>query len=180
MLASQYKIVLSGDYDMEIIKNRVRNNGNKTDGFHGLSYKFYLITEKGKHGNLQNSYCPFYLWSESSGLDKFLFDGFYDNIIGSFGWQRINIGIPLLDTTKGEGKDYKYLYQIADDIVPQRSLKDMSAKLKKELSQIGPEYIAIYNPDKWKYEAFFFLKDLHLPHDEKGVIFTILHISEGK
>lgn len=47
MLATQYKIILPSDYDMNIIKERVRKNGPKTDGFPGLKFKLYLITEKG-------------------------------------------------------------------------------------------------------------------------------------
>ncbi|KOA18755.1 hypothetical protein CLHOM_28620 [Clostridium homopropionicum DSM 5847] len=31
MIASQYKITLPCDYDMDIIKSRVENNGYKTD-----------------------------------------------------------------------------------------------------------------------------------------------------
>jgi len=33
MIATQYKIILPSDYDMDIIRNRVKNNGHKTDGF---------------------------------------------------------------------------------------------------------------------------------------------------
>lgn len=48
---------------MGIICNRVRNNGNKTDGFQDLLMKAYLIAEKDKHRNIQNEYAPFYLWN---------------------------------------------------------------------------------------------------------------------
>jgi len=61
MIATQYKITLPSDYDMNIIKDRVRNNGHKTDGFEDLKFKLYLVTEKGINNNLQNSYCPLYL-----------------------------------------------------------------------------------------------------------------------
>lgn len=33
MLLTQYKIKLPSDYDMDIIRTRVKNNGHKTDGF---------------------------------------------------------------------------------------------------------------------------------------------------
>lgn len=39
MIASQYKIVLPSDYDMGIIRQRVKVNGHKTDGFYGLKFK---------------------------------------------------------------------------------------------------------------------------------------------
>lgn len=47
MIASQYKIILPSDYNMDIIRKRVQDNGYKTDGFYGLKFKLYLITEKG-------------------------------------------------------------------------------------------------------------------------------------
>ena len=36
MNAMQYKITLPNDYDMTIIRERVENNGFKTDGFQDL------------------------------------------------------------------------------------------------------------------------------------------------
>jgi hypothetical protein len=65
MIAAQYKITLPNDYNMDIIINRVKNNGHKTDGFEGLGYKLYLITQKDENNNFQNSYSPFYLWKDS-------------------------------------------------------------------------------------------------------------------
>ena len=64
MIASQYRITLPADYDMDIIRKRVRDNGYKTDGFEGLKFKLYLTTENGKYNNLQNSYSPLYLWKD--------------------------------------------------------------------------------------------------------------------
>ena len=45
MLAMQYNITLPNDYDMGIIRKRVENSGNKTDGFEELKMKAYLVAE---------------------------------------------------------------------------------------------------------------------------------------
>lgn len=45
MLTMQYNIILPTDYDMGIIKKRVRDIGDKTDGFQDLKMKAYLIAE---------------------------------------------------------------------------------------------------------------------------------------
>ncbi|WP_142950755.1 DUF4865 family protein, partial [Bacillus sp. AFS076308] len=37
MFTTQYKITLPSDYDMNIIKKRVKNNGHKTDGFEDVN-----------------------------------------------------------------------------------------------------------------------------------------------
>ncbi|MBI0580846.1 DUF4865 family protein [Neobacillus cucumis] len=178
MIATQYKITLPSDYDMKIIRDRVKNNGHKTDGFDELKFKLYLITEKGINQNLQNSYCPLYLWKGSNGLNKFLFNGYYDNILNSFGWQRVNVGIPLIDTTSSKIKENQYLFQITRNIPPQESLNNLKTKIAEEIPTIDDvEYIVIYNPDKWEYDVFYFLNELSNVKDMSGVIYNILHIS---
>lgn len=52
----QYTIKLPADYDMDIIRQRVRNTGHLMDGFN-LFFKVYLISEKSDQ--LFNSYCPY-------------------------------------------------------------------------------------------------------------------------
>ncbi|WHY92371.1 DUF4865 family protein [Neobacillus cucumis] len=181
MIATQYKITLPSDYDMKIIRDRVKNNGHKTDGFDELKFKLYLITEKGINQNLQNSYCPLYLWKGSNGLNKFLFNGYYDNILNSFGWQRVNVGIPLIDTTSSKIKENQYLFQITRNIPPQESLKNLKTKIAEEIPTIDDvEYIVIYNPDKWEYDVFYFLSDISQVKEGSGTIYNILHISQGE
>lgn len=181
MIATQYKIILPSDYDMNIIKDRVKNNGYKTDGFEDLKFKLYLITEKGTNKSLQNSYCPLYIWKDSNGLNKFLFNGFYDNIITSFGWQKVNVGIPLIDTTTYKIKDSKYLFEVTREIQPQESLNNLKDKIEKDIPSFGDiEYMVIYNPDKWKYHVFYFIDDLSNVKVEEGIIYDILHISQEK
>ena len=181
MIATQYKIILPSDYDMDIIKDRVKNNGYKTDGFEDLKFKLYLITEKGTNKSLQNSYCPLYLWKDSNGLNKFLFNGFYDNIITSFGWQKVNVGIPLIDTTTYKIKGSKYLFEVTREIQPRESLNNLKDKIEKDILSVGDtEYMVIYNPDKWKYHVFYFIDDLSNVKSEDGIIYDILHISQEK
>lgn len=178
MIASQYKITLPADYDMNIIRKRVKDNGYKTDGFDGLKFKLYLITEKGENNNFQNSYCPLYLWKGCEGLNKFLFEGFYDNILTSFGWQSVNIGVLLFDTTTEKIKDANFLFEVVRDIEPQEGLKNFKTRIKDEIPKIQGEYVIIYNPDQWKYHVFYFIDDLEKVKTEKGTIYTILHISQ--
>lgn len=179
MIASQYKIVLPSDYDMGIIRQRVKVNGHKTDGFYGLKFRLYLITEKGINNNLQNSYSPLYLWKDSEGLNKFLFEGFYDNILTSFGWQNVNIGMSLIDTTTERIKEAKFLFEAVGEIEPKESLKDFKNHISEAMPKIeNAEYLVIYNPDKWKYHVFYFLDEPQKAQTKKGVIYEILHISQ--
>lgn len=177
MIAMQYKITLPSDYDMRIIKDRVQNNGYKTDGFNDLKAKLYLITEKGSNKCLQNSYSPLYLWNNTNGLNKFLFNGYYDNIIKSFGWQHVHVGIPLIDTTTDKIKESKYVFEISASIQPQESLNNLTDKILNEIPMLEAEYVIIYNPDKWEYHVFYFHEDVNKFAELNGVRYTVLHVS---
>lgn len=179
MIAAQYKISLPADYDMNIIRERVRNNGHSTDGFKDLKFKLYLITEKGMNGNLQNSYCPLYLWKSNEGLNEFLFNGYYDNILRSFGWQRVEVGIPLMDITTDKVADAKFCFQMTMAIPPQESLSHLRGQIHEHIPKINDaEYLVYYNPDKWQYDVVYLLNDLECVKDLNGVIYKILHISQ--
>lgn len=176
MIAMQYRINLPSDYNMKIIKDRVQNNGFKTDGFDDLLFKCYLIQEKGIDG-FENSYSPLYLWKDCNGMNKFLFDGYYDNIIGSFGWQNVSIGIPLLIEQTDDFSSSQYVTEITNEISPNATMAD----IKKTILDFPIQddnftcKLCIYNPDKWNYSVFCFYKQ-H-PNIEAN-IYKILHISQ--
>lgn len=176
MIGMQYKITLPDDYDMERIIARVRDNGHKTDNFDGLLFKFYLIKEK-KAGNIENMYAPLYVWKTSEGMNKFLFEGYYDNILSSFGWQHVNIGIPMFTELPENFSASKYVLEEINEIAPATSINGFTNRVihsnVKDQSYVGR--VCIYNPDKWKYSVFYFYQ--YRPADMTD-IYRILHISQ--
>lgn len=177
MIGMQYRINLPSDYDMEIIKKRVLENGSKTDGFPGLLFKSYLIQEKNAD-SFENVYSPLYIWKDTEGMNKFLFEGYYDNIIKSFGWQNINIGIPLLIDIKDDFMHAKYVAEEKNVVTPKLSLLGFPDSVLN-LDKSDKEYTArvcIYNPDKWEYSQFYFYKERPDRICENN-IYQILHIS---
>lgn len=81
MEAMQYEITLPADYDLDIIRRRVADNGWRTDDFGGLGVKAYLIAEEPV-----NLYAPFYLWNDPAGMRRFLWGGGgFERICASFG-----------------------------------------------------------------------------------------------
>ncbi|WP_269859265.1 DUF4865 family protein [Streptomyces sp. RPT161] len=85
MYAMQYQITLPADYDMEIIRRRVRTRGSALDAFPGLGLKAYLIREREK-GSPVNQYAPFYLWHSIDGMNRFLWGGGgFHGIVDDFG-----------------------------------------------------------------------------------------------
>lgn len=89
MYAMQYQIALPTDYDMGIVRDRVRATGNVMDGFPGLKFKAYLIQEKAE-GAPRNAYAPFYVWRDIDGMRKFCWGELgYSAIVRDFGRQPI-------------------------------------------------------------------------------------------
>ncbi|MCM3766342.1 DUF4865 family protein [Neobacillus niacini] len=181
MIGMQYKVILPKDYDMEIIKKRVQNNGHKTDGFPGLKFKAYLMTKKGKNGNLYNSYAPLYIWNSSQGMNRFIFEGFYDNILESFGWKQINIGVPLNMELGKDFKSVKYVVEYTGKIPESTSLihthfqtsTDYVINREKSVGNL-----LIYNPDKWGYSHFsFFQETPQIDPSENLTVYEVLHVS---
>ncbi|WP_237981361.1 DUF4865 family protein [Bacillus thuringiensis] len=178
MIGMQYKVILPKDYDMEIIKKRVKDNGHKTDGFQELNFKAYLITEAGKDGNFYNCYAPLYIWNGHEGMNKFIFEGYYDNILQSFGWQQINIGVPFVVNVSNDFRKSRYVVEYVGSISQSKTL--IETQLNKNVQNIEKclGNVIVYNPDKWGYSRFNFYEEKPDIAVNKGVtVYEILHIS---
>lgn len=79
MIAMQYSIGLPADYDMDIIRRRIKEKGPLLDGFPGLDFKAYLFADRNdaELPSRDNLYAPFYVWRDIAGMNAFLCgDGF--------------------------------------------------------------------------------------------------------
>lgn len=181
MIGMQYKVNLPKDYDMGIIRKRVQDNGHKTDGFPGLHFKAYLITTADADGSLYNSYAPLYVWNESQGMNKFIFEGYYDNILASFGWQHIQIGVPLSMNLADDFHTSKFVVEYAGNISEVKSLRNPSFEtighyVKNEEKSLGDLFV--YNPDKWGYSYFRFFQEKPIIDSFNHMkVYEILHVS---
>ncbi|MFP3378645.1 DUF4865 family protein [Bacillus sp. 1A] len=182
MIGMQYKVILPKDYDMEIIKKRVKDNGYKTDGFQELNFKAYLITEAGKDGNFYNCYAPLYIWNGHEGMNKFIFEGYYDNILQSFGWQQINIGVPFVVNLSDDFKKCKYVVEYVGSISQKNSLIGTQFNIFNKNVQNTENCkgnVIVYNSDKWGYSQFEFYEVKPEIEEIEGItIYEVLHISQ--
>lgn len=176
MQAMQYTVTLPTDYDMQIIRKRVADNGNKTDYFSGLLFKAYFITER-EQGSVSNSYAPLYIWKDSEGMNKFIFKGFYDNIIQSFGWQHIEIGVTSSVDLAPDFLESRYAIEEYQPIAANTSLQDVPLVAERHEGELGK--VRLYNPDKWQLVTYTFLHELPDTLSEKQKSYEILHISPG-
>lgn len=179
MNAMYYKVILPDDYDMSLIRKRVKENGAKTDNFSGLLFKAYLISEKAQ-GAVSNSYSPLYVWKSSEGMNQFIFEGFYDSIIRDFGWQSIQIGVPLTIDLEDPFTDATYLLEQTIAIPEQLSLNAVPSQLSAISAsplQDNVGKLIVYNPDKWQAALFTFC--IEKPKQNHTELYEILHISLG-
>jgi hypothetical protein len=94
-LLMQYPITLPKDYDMQIIRDRVRTRGKALDDRAGLLCKTYCIREAGIAGTQLNQYAPFYLWADAGAAADFLWHGTgFDGIVRDFGRPDVRTWIP--------------------------------------------------------------------------------------
>ena len=173
MVTMQYCISLPDSYDMSIIKQRVKENGKKTDGFQDLVFKVYMITTIHINKASQNEYAPLYLWSSNVGMNEFIFNGFYNNILSTFGWQHIMTGIPLHFEIRDNFRYSNYAGKLEKVIHPQ---KEMTIPPYTLLDLQCTGSIRFYHPDTWIYEEYYFFVDM----PEIGLfdrLYTVLHIS---
>ena len=176
MISMQYKIQLPNSFDMNVIRERVRENGYKMDGFKDLIFKAYLISVENSKNDIQKEYAPLYLWKDSVGMNKFIWDGFYDNILKSFGWQTISTSIPLAFEKKENFTRSNYCLEITREIseITQMERLSFSSTFENSTSQL-----LVYNPEKWQCKEYYFFEEI--PEQMEGTnIYEILHLSLDK
>ena len=176
MISMQYKIQLPDSFDMNVIRERVRENGYKMDGFKDLIFKAYLISVENSKNDIKKEYAPLYLWKDSVGMNKFIWDGFYDNILKSFGWQNITTGIPLTFEKKENFTRSNYCLEITRKIseFTQMERLNFSSTFEDSTSQL-----LVYNPEKWQCKEYYFFEEI--PEQMEGTnIYEILHLSLDK
>jgi hypothetical protein len=94
-LIMQYLITLSADYDMTIIRERVRARGSALDNRAGLVCKAYCICKAGVLDSPVNEYAPFYLWGDADAAADFLWRGAgFDGIVHDFGHPPVRTCVP--------------------------------------------------------------------------------------
>ncbi len=184
MISMQYNIVLPGDYNMDTIKKRVKDNGSKTDGFPDLKMKAYLIAEKNKYGNYENQYAPFYLWRKEDGMNKFLLDGYFNNILHSFGWTKVKSWIVMHEYVKAA---FEFQYAVIQRL-PVTEFTDITAMCNDEKENFTEwiektattAYITAYNPSSWEVCRFHMTADIELLKKvaEGSLIYDVHHVSQ--
>lgn len=181
MYAMQYEITLPADYDMDIIRERVATHGHALDDFAGLGLKVYGIRERGVDGSTLNQYSPFYLWRDQAGMNEFLWGGFFNGIIASFGRPEVQhwtaLGFeegPAFGTPPVAAG--KHVEQVPAETDPVEFLGEALDGLREHVRQDGAHSgVLAVDPRTWQLVRYSLWRDEAPKSDE--VRYRILHLS---
>jgi AcrR family transcriptional regulator len=181
VLAMQYEITLPANYDMEIIRDRVRTKGSALDDFPGLGLKAYAIRERGSDASPVNQYAPFYLWSAQSGMNRFLWGDGFRGLARSFGRPEVRHWTGLAfergqATTEPPRTAVRQLWTVPEDADPAAEV-ERSMGCLGELATAQGVYCAALAVDtrRWELVQFVLWQD-DAPSGE-GVRYRVLHLS---
>ena len=182
MYAMQYQISLPADYDMEIIRRRVRTRGAALDAFAGLGLKAYLIRER-ENGSPVNQYAPFYLWHSIEGMNRFLWGG------GGFHGIVNDFGRPLVEHWTGVGYERGPAFASTPRAATRRTQPvppgiDPTSFVARELGSLR-EHAAVpgvhsaalaVDPRLWELIRFT-LWEHSAPRQDGDIRYEVLHLS---
>ena len=185
MYAMQYELTLPADYDMEIIRKRVRDGGGRTDGFPGLGSKAYLIRERGIDGSPVNQYAPFYVWREISGMNKFLWGGgSFTRIVDDFGRPPVRHWTGV-DTQPGPANAHppiaatRHVEPIEAGADPAEPVRVAQEQLAERAALPGVHSTALaVDPQRW--ELVHFTLWTETAPESAGTRYEVLHLSLGQ
>lgn len=180
MYAMQYQITLPADYDMNIIRQRVANNGHRLDQFPGLGLKTFLIREQGVNGSPVNEYAPFYLWASLTGMTNFLWEGGgFSGILSSFGRPAVQNWTGVI-ARRGSAYDRKpthatrYVEALPAHSNPQTLVEELRAESQSRAMRPNVNLIA-YGIDVRHWELVRFTLWSEAPTDNSDR-YDILHV----
>ena len=181
MIIAHYGHRLPADYDIGIIGNRAQARGHLWDAIPKLTFKAFLLRERGRFGAIANEYSSLYLWREDEGFRDFLVDGRYRVVTDSFGRAQIETRV-VLDAHKGSGTQARFAYKQEQDI-PHDA--DLTAAFAAEIErnrdiarQSGVVAAAVgVDAERWKFTRVL-LSENEPSGREEGAAYQVLYLAQ--
>lgn len=183
MQAMHYSVGLPADYEMEIIRRRVRDRGAMTDHLGGLALKAYCVSDAARTGQA-NSYAPFYLWNASQSMAEFLLGDPFAGLSASFGRPRVEhwLGVAFSPGPDLGAQPISATRQL-ELIAPGSDLR-MVRQAETERSRTAAQSPAAHchavaiDPLTWQLVRFALWSNELDAHNEEGVAcYEVLHLS---
>lgn len=155
MLAMQYRFVLPADYDMAIIRQRIRERGHLLDGFPQLEWKAYLWSEHDvRQPGSVNAYAPLYLWRDNEGINRFLSSPGFKALCADFGRPHVDIW-PVWDSIGSHVMPTATLCHCQTQaILPGQSLDALRQQEQEQAARLQQQgavsVLTAYDPRQWQ------------------------------
>jgi hypothetical protein len=181
MIIAHYAHRLPADYDVDIIRNRARSRGYLFDAVPELTFKGFLLRERGRFGATQNEYSSLYLWRKDEGFRDFLVDGRFKSVTDSFGRPQIETRF-VLDAHKGSGEVARFLYKQEQDIAPDADLTSAFAAEIERNSEIARQDGVVaaavgVDAQNWKFSRVL-LSEKEPSGREQGAAYQVLYLAK--
>ncbi|RKU04554.1 DUF4865 domain-containing protein [Burkholderia sp. Nafp2/4-1b] len=181
MLTAFYSHRLPADYDLEIIRERVRERGARWDDTPELLFKGFLLREAGRYGATESAYASFYLWRAERAFAEFVTDGRFRVVTDSFGRPPIEVQVAL-DARKGPASTARFVRLESVDIAADA---DLDATLAREIARnretaARPGVVAaVVGLDAARWRLTRALVSEHEPGDDgaAGTVYQVLHLA---
>ena len=106
-------------------------------------------------------------------MNQFIWQGFYDNILKSFGWQHIPIGVPLSFQRSEDFLSARFCLELKRAIPESATMQELTFSCDTDQDAAR---LLIYNPEKWECSEYYFFQNL--PEQIEGMnVYEILHVS---
>ncbi|KVG64354.1 DUF4865 family protein [Burkholderia pseudomultivorans] len=181
MLTASYVHRLPADYDLEIIRARVRERGRRWDDAPELLFKGFLLREAGRYGATENAYASLYLWRDDRAFAQFVTDGRYRVVTDSFGRAPIEVQVAL-DARRGRASAARFARLDAIDIPADA---DLDAALAQEVARnretaARPGIVAAavsLDALRWRLTRIA-LADREPDDGAAGTVYQVLHLAQ--
>ncbi|MCA7921944.1 DUF4865 family protein [Burkholderia cenocepacia] len=180
MLTAYYVHRLPADYDLDIIRNRVRERGRLWDDTPDLLFKGFLLREAGRHGATENGYASFYLWRNEQAFARFVTDGRYRVVTDSFGRAPIDTQVAL-DARKGGASTGRFArletIEIPADADLDAVLAREIARNREAAAREGVVAAAVsLDPLRWRLTRAL-VTEHESDHGGAGTVYQVLHLA---
>jgi hypothetical protein len=180
MLALQYAHRLPADYDMALIRERVRQRGPLWDATPGLAFKAFAARFRGSHGAAGNVYASFYLWRDSGAAADLVASDRFKAVIDGFGRPPVETWLPL-DARAGATGAALALYR--DDIpldegADLQALREVETRLNRAAATQSDIVVAVSALDvaNWRLVRLT-LSSGPVDAARPGLAYEILHLA---
>ena len=182
MIAMQYTIRFAGDYDNQLLLDRVARRKSLFEGLDGVLHKAYLFNSD------QAIYAPFYVWENDDAARAFLTGDLFRDVVDTFGRPRVRCwGVIAFSGVIGAGAP-KVAVKELDAIPAEEALADLLQREEQLHAQAVKTdglcfHLAGIDPDRWelmRYSAWCDPSQVQNCNADAVESFDILQLSRSE